>query len=217
MYRKHLKSFRYAKSYIQKNIKTIIITLILILICFSIIFTGCVKKDERSIPLPGFKQNVLLGKSQMIDGQTTFTKFKDELQSFKSFGDKFFPVWVENMSIISVMLGDFNNCTILEKKYKNSEILEKKYLEFKIRLESIKSPPITFNAKKIALEAVSYRILFFKKFTENAPINELNEIENKAYLSEISFWEEIDRIYKYFDDEYISCGIENNYKYIVLN
>ncbi|MHB1376273.1 MAG: hypothetical protein ACYCXB_02485 [Candidatus Humimicrobiaceae bacterium] len=197
--------------------KTITITLILILVCVSVILIGCVKKDKSVVLLPGFNQDVVKEKSLNIGDQTSFTRLKVELEDFKSFGDEFFPVWTEYMSIISVMLDDFNNCTILEEKFKNSEILEKKYLEFKFRLENIKPPSIALQAKNIAIEAVSYRILFFKKFNENASIDELNEIENKAYLTEISFWDEVDRIYKYFDEEYISFDIEDDYKYIVLN
>jgi ADP-glucose pyrophosphorylase len=37
--------------------------------------------------------------------------------------------------------------------------------------------------------------------TTETPIKELNEIENEAYLAEASFWEEIDNIYSYFDQE----------------
>lgn len=197
--------------------KAIIIALILILVCVSVVLVGCSKKDGSTISLPSFKQDVVKEKSLNIGGQTSFTRFKVELEDFKSFSDEFFPIWTEHMSIISVMLDDFNNCTILEEKFKNSEILEKKYLEFKFRLENVKPPPIALQAKKIGIEAVSYRILFFKKFNENASIDELNEIENEAYLTEISFWDEVDRIYKYFDEEYISFDIEDDYKYIVLN
>lgn len=197
--------------------KTITIALILILVCVSVVLMGCAKKDDSVILLPDFNQDAVKEKSLYIGDQTSFTRFKVELEDFKSFSDDFFPIWTEHMSVISVMLDDFNNCTTLEEKFKNSEILEKKYLEFKFRLENIKPPSTALQAKKIAIEAVSYRILFFKKFNENVSINELNEIENKAYLTEVSFWDEIDRIYKYFDEEYVSFDIKDDYKYIVLN
>ena len=115
------------------------------------------------------------------------------------------------------MLDDFNGSTIFEEKIKCSRILEQKYLEFKVNLEDIKPPSIALPAKNLAIEAVSYRILFFKKFNENAPVEELNEIENQAYLAETIFWEEIDKIYKYFDEEIVRLDTGDDYKFIALS
>lgn len=199
--------------------KTITIILILILVCVSVVILGCVKKDESTISESGFNQdiliekNILIEKSLNIEKQTSFTELKVELEDFKSFSDEFFPIWLDHINMISSMLDDFNNCTVLEEKVKNSKILGQKYLEFKFRLENVKPPSIALQANKLAIEAVSYRILFFKKFNENAPIEELNLIENQAYLAEVSFWDEIDRIYEHFNEEINRQGIGNDFKY----
>jgi len=204
------------KVFYRKNMKIITIILILILVCVSIILMGCVKNDENIILKPGSNQDTHTEKSQNIKNQTTFTKLKGELEDFSSFSNEFFPIWTDNKNIISSMLDDFNNCNILKEKVKISMELEQKYLKFKFRLESIKPPSIALQANKLAIETVSYRMLFFKKFNENTSIDELNEIENQAYLTEISFWDEIDRIYKHFDEEIVRLGVVDDYKYIVF-
>jgi len=197
--------------------KTIITILIFLLVCVSVILIGCVKKDYSAISEPGFNQDIIAEKSLNIEKQTTFTEFKDELKSFKSFSDELFPIWIDHINRTSSMLDDFNGSTIFEEKIKCSRILEQKYLEFKVNLEDIKSPSIALQAKNLAIEAVSYRILFFKKFNENAPVEELNEIENQAYLAETIFWEEIDKIYKYFDEEIVRLDTGDDYKFIALS
>ena len=90
-------------------------------------------------------------------------------------------------------------------------------MEFEINLENIKPPAIAEKAYNIAVEAVSYRVLFFKKFNENAPIKELNELEGKAYIAEAGFWDEIDRIYNYFDEEMVRLNIGDDYKFVALS
>ena len=196
--------------------KGIIKILILLLVCFSVILIGCVKKDYSAILEPGSNQDILREKSLNIEKQTTFTEFKDELKDFKSFSDELFPIWSDHINRTSSMLDDFNSSTNFEEKIKYSKMLEQKYLEFKVNLEDIKPPSIALQANNLAIEAVSYRILFFKKFNENVPIEELNEIENQAYLAETSFWEEIDKIYKYFDEEIVRLDTGDDYKYMAL-
>ena len=197
--------------------KTILKILFFLLVCVSVIIMGCVKKDYIVISEPGFNQDILTEKSLNIEKQTTFTEFKDELEDFKSFSDELFPIWTDNINRTSSILDDFNGSTIFEEKIKCSRILEQKYLEFKGDLENIKPPSIALQANNLAIEAVSYRILFFKKFNENAPVEELNEIENQAYLAETIFWEEIDKIYKYFDEEIVRLDIGDDYKFIALS
>ena len=114
-------------------------------------------------------------------------------------------------------LEDYNSSTVFEEKAKKSEILKQKYIEFKFRLENIEPPPIAEGAYILAVEAVSYRILFFKEFNENAPIKELDEIEGRAYLAETDFWIEIDRIYTYFDAEIGRVGTMGDIKYLAVN
>ena len=197
--------------------KTIIKILIFLLVCISVILVGCVKKDYSVISKPGFNQEILTEKSLNIEKQTTFTEFKGELEDFKSFSDELFPIWLDHIDRTSSILEDFDGSTIFEEKIKDSKILEQKYLEFEFKLENIKPPSIALQANKFAINAVSYRVLFFKKFNENAPVEELNEIENQTYLAEASFWEEIDKIYKYFGEEIGRINIGDDYKFIALS
>jgi len=110
-------------------------------------------------------------------------------------------------------IDDFNNNRILKEKIINSMLLEQNYQEFKLSLENIKPPLTALKANRAAIESVSYNVLFFKKFNENAPIEELNLIENQAYLAEVSFWDEIDRIYEHFDKEINMQDIGHDFKY----
>src|SRR5665647_1202135 len=181
--------------------KLIIIMLILLLVCVSFILMGCVQKDYNAAAEQDFNQHILQEKSLSIEKQSTFIEFKDELQDYKSFSDDLFPAWLDHINRTSSMLKDFNSTTVFEEKIKKSEILEQKYTEFKVSLENIEPPSIAEGAYNMAVEAVSYRILFFKKFNENAPIKELDEIEGQSYLAESDFWVEIDKIYTYFDEE----------------
>jgi hypothetical protein len=178
--------------------KLIVKVLIQILICVLIFLMGCTIKEYRE---PGFDEGTLKEMSLKTGGETTFIVFKDELEDFQSFGEEFFPIWLEHINSTSTILEDFNNSTVYEEKIGYSEVLEQRYLEFENNLENIEPPPIALKAYDLAVEAVSYRVLFFKMFCEDAPVNKLGEIENKAYLAEASFWEEMDNIYSYFDQE----------------
>jgi hypothetical protein len=190
----------------MENMKLTITMLILLLICVSFVLMGCVQEDYSAAAEPGFNQLILQEKNSSIEKQPTFIEFKDEMQEYKSFSDELFPVWLDHINKTSRMLEDFNSSTVLEEKIKKSVILEQKYAEFKVNLESIEPPSIAEGAYSLAVESVSYRILFFKKFNENAPIKELDEIEGQAYLAETDFWVEIDKIYTYFDEEIGKVG-----------
>ena len=191
--------------------------LILILIFVSAVLMGCSTKENSENNEPGFNEYTLKEISLKSDSQTTLTGFKDELEDFKSFSDEFFPIWSDHIESTSSLLDDFNNNTILEEKARYSEVLEQRYLEFKGNLENIEPPDIALKAHNLAIESVSYRALFFKMFNENASTKELSEIENKAYLAEASFWEEIDNIYGYFDQEMEIIKIEDGSMYTALN
>ncbi len=197
--------------------RLIIIILILLLVCVSFILMGCAQKDYNATEVPDFNQQILQEKSSDIEKQPTFIEFKNELQEYKSFSDELFPVWLDHINNTSSMLEDFNSSAVFEEKIKKSEILEQKYTEFKASLENIEPPPIAEGAYSLAVEAVSYRILFFKKFNENAPIKELNEIEGQSYLAETDFWVEIDKIYTYFDEEIGRVGTVGDSRYLAFN
>jgi hypothetical protein len=188
---------------------------ILIFICVLVALAGCAKKDYSEYKEQGFSQDILAEKNSSIDKQTNFTELKGELEEFKSFSDKLFPMWLDYIDRTSALVDDFNSSTILEEKARCSRILEKNYSEFKADLENVKPPAIATRAHNLAFDAVSYRELFFKKFNENAPIEELNQIENQAYLAEAGFWEEIDKIYKYFDEEIVRFDAGDDNKNIV--
>jgi hypothetical protein len=197
--------------------KLIIIMLILLLVCVSFILMGCFQKDYNAAAEPGFNLHILQENSLKPKNQPTFIEFKDELQEYKSFSDELFPVWLNHINSTSSMLEDFNSSTVFEEKIKKSKILEQKYTEFKVNLENIKPPSIAEGAYNMAVESVSCRILFFKKFNENAPIKELDEIEGQAYLAETDFWVEIDKIYAYFDKEIGRVGTVADSKYLAFN
>jgi hypothetical protein len=175
--------------------------LILILVFVSVIIMGCGTKEYSQYKEVGFDKDTLKEISLESESHTTLAGFKDEMEDFKSFSDEFFPIWMDHINSTSSILDDFNDSTILEEKIRCSEVLEQRYLEFKVNLENLEPPPIALKAYSLAVEAVSYRALFFKMFNENASVNKLSEIENKAYLTEASFWEEIDNVYSYFDQE----------------
>ena len=175
--------------------------LILILIFVSAVLMGCSTKEYSENKKPGFNEDALKEISLKTEGEITLTGFKDELEDFKSFSNEFFPIWLDHIESTSYLLDDFNNNTILEEKIRCSLILEQRYLEFNSNLENIEPPDIALRAYNLAVESVSYRALFFEMFNENAPAKELSEIENKAYFAEASFWEEIDNVYGYFDQE----------------
>jgi hypothetical protein len=191
--------------------------LILLLVFVLAILMGCVQKDYNAVAESGFNQDILTESSLIIEKQATFTEFKDELKDFKSFSDELFPIWLDHINKTSSTLEDFNSSTVFEEKIKKSVILEQKYTEFKANLENIEPPYIAAEAYSLAVEAISSRILFFKKFNENAPIKELDEIEGQAYLAETGFWVEIDQIYKYFDEEIGRVGTMGDNKYIAFN
>jgi hypothetical protein len=197
--------------------KLTIIMLILLLICVSFVLMGCVQKDYNSAAEPSFNQLLLQEKSSSIEKQPTFIEFKDELQEYKSFSDELFPLWLDHIKMTSSMLEDFNGSTVMEEKIEKSVVLEQKYTDFKVNLENIRPPSIAEGAYSLAVESVSYRILFFKKFSENAPIKELDGIEGRAYLAETDFWVEIDKIYTYFDKEIGRVGSVGDSKYLVFN
>jgi hypothetical protein len=175
--------------------------LILISICILVFLMGCGTKEYSQYKEPGFDEDTLKEISLKTGEKTTLAGFKDELEDFKSFSDEFFAIWLDHINSTSSILDDFNSSAIYEEKIRCSLVLEQRYLEFKNNLENIEPPSIALKAYNLAVEAVSYRALFFKMFNENASANELSEIENKAYLTEASFWEEIDNIYSYFDQE----------------
>lgn len=64
--------------------KTITIALILILVCVSVVLMGCAKKDDSVILLPDFNQDAVKEKSLNIGDQTSFTRFKVEI-NFKNY------------------------------------------------------------------------------------------------------------------------------------
>lgn len=203
--------------------KILIKILISILICVLLLLMGCVKKDNSAINEDNklsklsATQEILEVKSLEFEKQTSYTGFKNELEEFKSFSDEFFSIWADHINKTSSVLDDFNSSNIQEEKFKYSEILEQDYSDFEIKLENIKPPDIAKTAHKFAVEAVSCRVLFFKKINANAPIDELNKLENQAYLAEAGFWEEIDRIYEYFDEEFAALDTGDDNKYIVIN
>jgi len=196
--------------------KPFIKVMILALVCILVILMGCAKKDHIASSEPGFNNSLLKEINLEVAQQATFTEFKDELEQFKLFSDEFFPIWSEHINRSSSMVDEFNSSTILEEKLICSGLLAQSYLDFQADLESIKPPAIAAQAYDLAVEVVSYRALFFKKFNQNAPVDQLNELEGKAYIAEASFWDEIDRIYDYFDEEMASIDTADDNKYIVF-
>jgi hypothetical protein len=124
-----------------------------------------------------------------------------EIEDFKSFNEALFSIWGEHIDRSSQALESFNRNDIsLEKKIEYAAILSEYYLDFKRDIESLTPPEAAFKAYDAAVKAINYRVLFFEKYTQSADISELNELENMAYLAEALFWEELDEVYRYFEE-----------------
>ena len=206
--------------------KTRIIAIILFVLFFTIssFFISCTGEGPKTESGIQFNQEIIAKKNSIvknqtavIDEQATSEDLINELKSFKDYSDKLFPLWLDHINNTSSLFDDFNESIVSEEKLEYSKTLEKEYLEFKVKLEDLKPPPIAIRAGRLAVDTVSYRILFFERFNENAPSKELFELEDKAYLSETSFWEEIDNIYKYFEIEITRLGIEDESTFLVFN
>jgi hypothetical protein len=156
---------------------------------------------------PGFDREKLIELSSYSNevvketGSDNFDTLMIEMEEFKSFTDAFFRIWSEHIDKVSPVLDSFNRNDIsLEEKTEYAYSLAESYRDFKHEIGLINPPPIAVKAYDAAVKALTYRILFFEGYTKNIHISELNDLENKAYLTEALFWEELDKIYKYFEE-----------------
>lgn len=138
-----------------------------------------------------------------------------EMDEFKSFTQVFFALWAAHIEKTSPVLDYFNRRDIsLDEKIEHAYVLAEAYRDFKREIELIDPPEIALKIQDAAVKALTYRILFFEGYTSNATISELNELENNAYLEEALFWEELDKIYSYFEE--MAIGEFDNNKNISM-
>lgn len=138
-------------------------------------------------------------------------QFEAQLKEYYDFSKDFFSIWYYHTEETELLLHKFNNPSIsIEDKIVYSGELRKKYENFYQDIIKTSPPPEALKAYKYALNAISQRILFFEEFEKSAEINVLIEIEKESYLSEKLFWEEIDKIYSYFDQTAEQLGISTN-------
>jgi hypothetical protein len=180
----------------------------LILICVIIIVSGLFSwscsASENGAVKPGEVQGFDSGKLQKLSTNPEGSPGQEmtgEIEQFRSFSQDLFSIWALHIDKTSDVLESFNQNDIpVQKKMEYAIVLEKQYQDFEEDIRILEPPAIAETAHKKAMEAVSCRVLFFKSFIRGTNINELNEIENRAYILEAQFWEEMDRIYEYFEE-----------------
>lgn len=171
---------------------------------------GCIQKGEDNVTVEYFNEADLLAYgTDENNAESPEEQLEIQLREFYEFSKKFFSVWNDHIEKTSHILEKFNNKnTTLDNKIIYSRILFEKYEEFNFNLEQLTPPPEASKAYQYALNAVSRRILFFEEFGKGTSMYKLIEIENAAYLYETLFWEEINRLYDYFDEMLDKLGIQ---------
>jgi|GEM_PF-1778102 len=154
--------------------------------------------DQDSMYVPGKQHTV---KDSPVVG-TSRESLAAEISEFKAFSEEFFAIWAGHIDETSGILDSFNDNNIsIEEKTGYAVLLAERYKDFRTGLLTLNPPGTALKAYSKALEAISYRILFFEGYIKNIDIEELNHLENMAYILEAEFWEEMDKIYKYFEEK----------------
>jgi hypothetical protein len=178
----------------------------LIIFTLSLFYLGC-SKESTGIDILEYSGGLELleydiDKNILIDQNIhTTKKFEEQLKDFYEFSQEFFFVWNEHIEDSNLLFEKFNNVdTTLKEKITYARLIREKYMIFKDELNQITPPNIASVAYHCALDSISKRILFLKKFEEGADLQTLIKIEKEAYLYETLFWEELEKIYNYFDE-----------------
>ena len=182
--------------------------IILIIIGVLIVSSGCVQYDDEQKSTQ-IKPVEYLSSTKLIryniSGNSEINpkkQFDSELKEFHDFTMIFFPIWNEHIESTAPILEKFNSAgTNLEDKIIYSKLLAEKYEIFRDKVIKITPPVVTSKAYQYSLNTISQRILFFNEFEKGTSISTLIEIENEAYLYEVLFWEEIDKIYNLYLEE----------------
>jgi hypothetical protein len=182
---------------------------ILLMATIFILSVGCTKENADIHSQEYFHRADFLGYSSDKNNKVeSKDEFEDQLKNFHCFSQEFFSIWDDHVENIAALLEKFNDeNTALNEKIIYSKMLLKEYEKLDDSLKQIMPPPEASKAYQYALDAISKRILFLKEFEKGASINELIEIENEAYIYELLFWEEMDNIYNYFDEESDKLGL----------
>jgi len=194
----------------------------IVIIGLSIFTQGCLQKSEDNDPGQYFTETDLIvyGTDENMDENNVVSPEEEleiQLKEFYDFSKKFFSIWNNHIEATTQFLEKFNDKnTTLDDKIIYSRILYEKYEKFNEDLKQITSPFEASNAYQYALNAISKRILFFKEFEKGTGMYELIEIENEAYLYETLFWEEMDKIYNYFDEMLVKMGISRDEFYLSI-
>jgi hypothetical protein len=184
-----------------------------------LLLAGCVVNYESTSEnngQDGFDQNRLAVLNIYQEDSLSTDKLLAEIEYYKSFSEEFFSIWSSHIDKTSGVLESFNRDDIsIDKKIEYALILERDYQDFQEDLKAVNPPDIAADAYEVALKTISYRILFFKSFSEGAGIEELEQLENQAYLLETLFWEEIDKLYEYFDTRIKEHGQDNDFRFVI--
>ncbi|MGM0365003.1 MAG: hypothetical protein ACQEP5_00535 [Actinomycetota bacterium] len=194
----------------RNMIRKLIVTLVLIGIF--VLSAGCAQNNGDS-PKYLSQADLLIYSLDENDEMDQSRQFETQLKEFYEFSQEFFTVWTQYIEESEFLLEKFNNeNTPRDEKLAYSQDLRKKYEKFSHDLMQITPPPEASKAYQYALDAIAKRIMFLEKFEQVTDTNTLAEIENEAYFTESLFWEEIDKIYDYFDQMAEQLGIANDYK-----
>ncbi len=188
----------------KKHLKIIAITLVLLFLSCSCSQDINNSSTDSQQGFDGKKLIRLSSNSNPVkqNSPDTTDALMQDMYEFKSYTQVFFALWAAYIEEISPVLDYFNRKDIsLEEKTEHAIILADAYRDFKYEIESLHPPEIALKAHNAAVNALTYRYLFFKAYASNATISELNELENNTYLEEVLFWEELDKIYKYFEEK----------------
>jgi hypothetical protein len=195
------------------NLKMHKLTTLLIIIVLIFFLIGCNYSDNENNLKEYFSEEDLVSYSiAESNPKTTLEDFTFELLEFYDFTKEFFLVWDDYVEDTSLLLEKFNNeNTTFKEKIMYSRLLRQKYENFHYNLEQIVPPSNAEDVHRLALGALSKRILFFEEFEKETDIDILKNIEHEAYLYESLFWDELDKIYAYFEKTAVHLGISKNY------
>lgn len=134
--------------------------------------------------------------------------FENRIKAFNKFNRDFLNIWSKYIYSTEPLLKSFNEeKDNLDLKVSYAKLLIEEYDKFSKELSQMEVPDIATKAYKNGFSSIVYRKLYFETYIDDINkynfenISKLNDIENKAYLSETMFWEDLDIIYKDFEVE----------------
>ena len=154
-------------------------------------------------------------KYQNVISTGELDQFEIELKTYLSYSSELFSIWNEFIKVTEPIINKFNNENNYDRKVLYAKELETYYGALFKKISILKPPEIAESAHKLALDTIKTRMEYVSAI-ENNDLNGIADSENKAYLSETMFWEEIDNIYKYFDNKSAELNLDNYTENIYL-